>query len=320
MTTFSDRVRDHIRTWSAELPDRSFWPKFVYHFTDLQNAVSILQSDRLYSRKEAIKRNLVQVDSASRDVIAHTAPPHTRYARLYFRPRTPTQFRNEGIRTPDKIWAGAHCPVPVFLCFDTERVLTMVNTELSNGNMASGNVEYGPAAEMLGNIPFQYVFHNGSFTSDLRDTITFHRHAEVLVPDRLDLEPSLKLIVCRSPAERTTLLHLLSEAARHRWEKKVRIDYQTLFERKWTYVETVITIGADIELRFNQETSTPGPFAANLVYDEAGGGRRTWSGRMVAGRSPQRFTLERAQRGVATLTLDGHTAFSGPITFDDMPF
>lgn len=320
MTTWPERVRAHIDTWSGLLPGRAYWPKFVYHFTDLRNALSILASGRLYSRAEALRRGLAVVDSASPDVIAHTAPAHTRYARLYFRPRTPTQYRNEGIRTKNEIWGKAHCPVPVFLCFDAARVLTMESTELSDGNMGSGSVEHGPAPEMLHKIPFQHVFHNSAFTPDMAETIKFHRHAEVLVPDWLDLQPSLHWIVCRSPAERTTLLHLLAEPARALWEKKVRIDYQTLFERKWTFVENVTTIGTDIEFRFNQDTCTPGPFDGSLVYNEVEGGRRAWSGAMQAGRAPQRFALEDAQRGVVTLTLDGHIAFSGPVTLDDMPF
>jgi hypothetical protein len=71
MTTWPDRVQTHIETWSKKLSDRSFWPKFVYHFTDLQNALSILDSDRLYSRTEAMRRGLVKTDSASPDVIAN---------------------------------------------------------------------------------------------------------------------------------------------------------------------------------------------------------------------------------------------------------
>lgn len=320
MSTWPDQVRQHIETWSARLPGRNWWPSFVYHFTDLHNARSILASGKLHGRAEAIRLGLVQIDAASPDVIAHTARAHTEYARLYFRPRTPTQFRNEGIRTKTKIWSGAHCPVPVFLCFDAAQVLTMDSTELSDGNMASGRVEHGPAPEMLDRIPFHHVFHDGRFLPEEAETIKFHRHAEVLVPVALDLQPSLRMIVCRSPAERTTLLHLLPGPARRLWGPRVRIDYQALFERRWTFVESVTTIGAHIEFRFNPSTETPGPFGVGFLYQETEGGRRVWNGPMGPLSSTQRFDLAGARRGVATLTLDGCTAFSGPVTFDDTPF
>ncbi|MEZ4300621.1 MAG: DarT ssDNA thymidine ADP-ribosyltransferase family protein [Polyangiaceae bacterium] len=181
MTTWRDEVRAHIDTWSKRLRDRQFWPKFVYHFTDLRNALSILQAGRLHSREDALRLGLVRIDSASPDIIAHTAQAHV-------------------------------------------------------------------------------------------------------------------------------------------WEDKVRTDYQALFERRWVYVETVTTIDADIEFRFNQDASAYGPFDARFVYEESGGGKRIWRDQASAVPRLQRFSLEGARRGVATLTLDGHTAFAGPVTFDDTPF
>lgn len=41
---------------------------------------------------------------------------------LYFRPRTPTQFHNEGIRPPlQRGQSGAHCPVPIFFVLVVHR-------------------------------------------------------------------------------------------------------------------------------------------------------------------------------------------------------
>ncbi|MBK8259527.1 MAG: DUF4433 domain-containing protein [Polyangiaceae bacterium] len=313
-----------MTTWSKRLGSRDFWPKFVYHFTDLPNALSILESDKLCSRVEAQAQKLLKTDSACPAVIEGTDPDHTRYARLYFRPRTPTQYRNEGIRTRSQIWENAHCPMPVFFCFDTVEVLTMDGTELSNGNMGSPRVEHGAAIDMLSKIPFEYVFHDGGYSPEMRDLITFHRHAEILIPHSLTLLPSLKWIVCRSPAEQNTLLHLLPDAVRKKWQSKVRIDYRTLFERKWFYVNTVTTVGSDIEFRFNPDlkvdSSLIESFEAKLIYAESNGVRRTWKGQMQANKSHQRFAVEDARRGVVTLTLDGHIAFAGPVNFEDTPF
>lgn len=319
MTAWADRVQAHIDTWSKALPDRAWWPRFVYHFTEISNVVSILQEGTLYSRAGATRLNLVRTDVASPDVIAQTAPAHLQYARLYFRPRTPTQFRNEGIRPKGDLWGKAHCPVPVFLCFDAAHVLCLPDTEISNGNMASPHVAHGPVQDMLDRAPFADIFHDGPFSK--QDThITFHRCAEVLVPKALELAPSLKMIVCRSPAERTMLLHQLPEPVRSRWAPRVRIDYQALFERRWTFVETVGSIGTTVEFHLNPSSRAPGPFYVKVVYREGAGLTWTWEERVQSLISPLRVDLEGATRGVIRLTLDDRTAFSGPIIFEDIPF
>ena len=319
MKAWPDRVREHVETWRKRLPAHDWWPRFVYHFTDITNAVSILDEGKLYSRAEANRRGLLRTDVAAPDVIGQTAASYLEYVRLYFRPRTPTQFRNEGIRPRGDRWAGALCPVPVFLCFDTVHVLCRGDTELSDGNMASAHVQHAPAQEIFERIPFDHVFHDGPFSKQ-DGSITFHRCAEVLVPKVLGLAPSLKMIVCRSPAERTTLLHLLSEPARRRWAPVVRIDYQALFERRWTFVESIATTGTSIEFRFNPSTQTPGPFQVRFEYREAGSRPRIWTGHKDELNVSASFGVAGATHGEARLLLDDCMAFAGDITFEDAPF
>ena len=127
----------HIERWSARLGNLEWWPRYVYHFTDVHNAASIIQSGCLYSREEAVRRGLMRVDNASLEIIKQTRPEHLKYARLYFRPRTPTQYRNEGIRPISQRELGAHCPIPIYFCFDALTVLAQNDTEFSDGNMAS---------------------------------------------------------------------------------------------------------------------------------------------------------------------------------------
>lgn len=320
MNAWAELVREHIRRWSAALPDREWWPRYVFHFTDLHNAVSILRGGAVHSRAKASELGLLRTDAASQAVIAQTTPAHLQYVRLYFRPRTPTQFRNEGIRPVSQRWQGAHCPVPVFFCFDTLDLLTREDTEVSTGNMGSSHVQHGPAGEILRQIPFKHVFHDGRWAPDEADAIKFHRHAEVLVPGSLALHPALRMVACRSAAERTTLLHLLGVPFRARWERLVRLGYDGLFERKWTFVESVGTIGDAVEFRFNPSTLTPGPFQVGFVLQDRSGGAMTWSGQMSALSSAKQFQVKGATRGEATLELDGCTAFCGEVTFDDRPF
>jgi hypothetical protein len=275
-----DEIQRHIETWTTRLGLLGWWPRHVYHFTDVHNAVSIVQSECLYSRSEAVQRCLMKVDNASPEIIERTQPEHLKYVRLYFRPRTPTQFRNEGIRPIDqRKLGGAHCPIPVYFCFDALTVLAQDNTEFSNGNMGSTWAAHSSERDFFLSIPFHLVFHNRGFTPDRRDEIVFHRNAEVLVPNCLPLSPALKFIACRSAAERQTLLYLLPADLRRQWASRIRLGERGLFERKWTYVEEVVTVDDKVIFRFNPNTQTPGPFQVLFSYREASEGpERIWQG------------------------------------------
>ena len=44
MKPWADEIRRHIDAWSARLGSVGWWPRYVYHFTDVHNAASIVQS------------------------------------------------------------------------------------------------------------------------------------------------------------------------------------------------------------------------------------------------------------------------------------
>jgi hypothetical protein len=133
-----DQLLVHVQHWSASpVHTASSWlPKYLYHFADVQNAAQILQSGELLSRNEAVRRSVMKNDNASSQVISVTALRHMDHARLYFRPRTPTQYHNEGIRPLAARGLGAHCPVPIFLVFDLVETLCLDGMMFSNGNLA----------------------------------------------------------------------------------------------------------------------------------------------------------------------------------------
>jgi hypothetical protein len=80
----------------------------------------------------------MRCENASRKVIDGTDPAHLRFVRLYFRPKTPTQWHNEGIRAPsERTSLNAHCPIPVFFCFDLVGLLSEDNVWFSDGNIGS---------------------------------------------------------------------------------------------------------------------------------------------------------------------------------------
>src|SRR4051812_18287056 len=93
---------------------QKIWLKYSFHFTDVRNAAKILEQGVILSRARLESANADFVDIASSEVIQMTAGNVKDHVRLYFRPRTPTQFRMEGIRPRSEIWKQSHCPVPVF--------------------------------------------------------------------------------------------------------------------------------------------------------------------------------------------------------------
>ena len=320
MKPWKDKIESHIDYWSDQIPHLKWWPKFVYHFTSIQNALNILETGKLYSRRAVIQHGLMLTDNASPTVIAKTKTEHQDFVRLYFRPRTPTQYNNEGIRpSVDRPLGGAHCDVPIFFCFGAQNILSLDDANFSNGNMGSSQVKYGDTLDFFESIPFEYVFHNGKFSPELRDAIVFHRNAEILLPQQLDLE-HLKWLVCRSAAERQMFLYLLPIPLRRQWHHKIRLSEQGFFERKWTYIEEVVAVGEQIIFRFNPNTLTSGPFSFHFEYTESTTAKsRVWNGKSLAN-DVFRINIPNAVRGKVSLYLDGVLAFQDMILFKDIPF
>jgi hypothetical protein len=247
------------------------WMPYVYRFDDVQAVASILQAGAIYSRERCERLGLLQLDTANPDIIEHSPWAHG-YVRLYFRPMTPTQYRNEGIRRPaDRTSGGAHCPVPVFLVFDAVEILTQWGSEFTNGNWGTGRSNKGASADFLRSLPWESVYHYGVIRHpfDIAD-VTFRRNAEILIRNELELA-SLRAIVCRSGAERETLLYLLGDAAIE-WEGKIRLQRlgEKHFYQEWLYVTSVaLRTGTDLDVAFHPPRDSEGPFEIRIeVWDD----------------------------------------------------
>ena len=262
-----DKLDDLVGKYKRD--ERSWWPDFVFHYTALENAISILESGALYSREETVSRGRLSLDSANPSVLANTSDTYKSYVRLYFRPKTPTQYSNEGIRPRDAIVHDAHCPVPVFLLFNSRDILTRASTQFSSGSLAGyspGRV--GRKTSFFEKLPFNKIYHNSSFGENQKREIIVSRHAEVIVPGQLDLEP-LQFIWCRSEAEKETLISLFSETQRIQWADKVfHGKKHDLFFSRWSYVDQVTLDENGIKFGFNRSTTTPGPFDLKVVVED----------------------------------------------------
>jgi len=272
---------------------RAWWPDYLFRIDNITSAASILNDGKLLSRKRASEMGKMISDSASPGVIAHTSDIWKDYVRLYFRPRTPTQYHSEGIRPSHQYGLGACCPVPVFILFNSREIMTRDGALFSTGNLASSNAEVGDDAKFLRRIPFEDVYHNDSFGEEARGRIVFHRHAEVIYPRQLDLD-AVKGIYCRTSAERETLLALLTPTAANRWSNSIGLSSKlNLHYRWWTFLEEVDLAQGLVTLSFNPSSRTPGPFRIRVEM-ESRGATYSWSAESYMANRREEIGIERS--------------------------
>lgn len=211
----------------------AWWPKFAYHYTDITNAVSILNSGYLYSRENANHLGLMSNENASRQVIDVTRTEALSSARFYFRPLTPTQYYNEGYKHPKIRYSGdeyANIPVPVFLLFDLASVLRSDGVRFSERRQSGYGSPLLEGVEAFSRLNFDYIYSKGAKNfAEEKD----YRHAEILGPPAFPIEGSIRNILCRNEIEQTTLLNLLKEKNRKAYNKYkaiIKVCREDMFE------------------------------------------------------------------------------------------
>ena len=309
----------HVADWSRKLTpiNRAWVPKFAYHFTDVRNAASILTERLLRSRAAAGQANVMVNDNAAAGIISQTAPAHLKFARLYFRPRTATQWWNEGIRPPNNL--NAHCPVPVFLCFDLPTLLCRDDVQFSDGNMASHYTTHDSTTEFFDTIPWHDVYSFGPIYGNTKQ-VTARRQAEVLIPDALEVVPeTLRFVACRTAAERQTLINLITrEVDQEFWEPYVKIGIEDMFFRKWAFVQSVSF--TDDHITFNLHRGQwSGPLDIRFRHVSMfSGDARTWRGAwdeatLVINATPM-------EDGPIWLFIQNELAYHGYYETTDIPY
>ena len=297
-----------------------WWPDFLFHCTDVRNIVNILRTGEMLSRTQALSSEQLRVDIASPEVIAHTNDAWKDYVRLYFRPRTPTQYRNEGFRPVEQQTYHAQCPVPVYLLLDTVDVLSKAGVLFTDGSVANG-AQPTDNVDFFKSIPFETVYHDTWFDDQDRDRIVYHRHAEILAPKRIDAS-AIRFVCCRSQAEYETLLNLLPPGTRNQWVDKVRMRPNLdLFFRKWCFVTNVEMNRESALFRFSVG-DPPGPFKARAEFSETQTGRLlAWSSDDFVVQPTFRLGLpNRPQDYSVQLFLDEQLACSVRYQEEPLPF
>ncbi|CAF1605563.1 unnamed protein product [Didymodactylos carnosus] len=137
---------------------------YVYHYTHLENAVSILNEGKLKSRNSAEGQFK---NSAALNVIKSTDPSVKNYARFYFRPITPTQFCNENLGKNGSIERFGNdlmCPVPIFFKISLKDLANIPDLQwkISTGNMASYRSKSDNTLDIVKLFDFNGVYESPS--------------------------------------------------------------------------------------------------------------------------------------------------------------
>jgi hypothetical protein len=80
-----ERILQHIKyltnqSWLVD--SQKFWPKYLFHFTDIKNAKSILTEGDLFSRQRLIEMRKLDTDIASPGIIKTTPEKWKNHVRL----------------------------------------------------------------------------------------------------------------------------------------------------------------------------------------------------------------------------------------------
>jgi hypothetical protein len=230
-------------------PQIGWWPIYFYHFTDIHNAIGIIDSGLIYGRNKALEEHLMQSDNASQSVINVTSESVKDCARLYFRPLTPTQYHNEGYKPPHirKSDINANCPMPVFFFLDAAKTLRTDGVQFAEKGCAGHyGTDLESGEEEFAKLNFAKIFHNGSHESG--SDITQYRQSEVIRNGGLPIDSLVRGIVCRSIAEKQTLLYILAK------------NYPDKYRKYNKY----ITYKPELKVFYNN-----GIFIKNVRYHEA---------------------------------------------------
>lgn len=169
-----------------------WWLKFAFHYTDIRNAAQILCDGCLYSREQAQNLRKIVVSSGSREVLSATDTSILDSVRLYFRPKTPTQFYAEGVHSLATLacskFSDAHCPVPVFFLFDLAKVLTLPNSQFSDRGLGSHEYRLSNTMQELQALPWKQIYHNDRLNPEMAREIVARRNAEIVAMYLLPLK------------------------------------------------------------------------------------------------------------------------------------
>lgn len=94
--------------------------------------------------------------------------------------------------------------------FECQCNIGVSGTKFAEKGLSGRRHDIKSGVEEFEKLNFRKIYHDGYYTSEESD-IKEYRHSEVIHENGFPVEPFLKGILCRSEAERETLLFLLGQ-------------------------------------------------------------------------------------------------------------
>lgn len=256
------------------LKDRYQFDGF-HHYTDFGNFLSIMDMGKLLCRSKVKRMGLPFTDSADQDVIGQTATEVMDYVRFYYKEKTPTLFRNEGIK---RLNDDPHMPIPVLLLFD-EAIIEHPNVAFANGCGGSRRVNITTNVEEALAFDWSGIFERGPILTDEYQIMAYgrdvekeakirKRNAEFLVPEEIGVE-YIKQIVFRSEADRKRAILLLGDNPLYVVNKE-KFNSNQKMERNYLENYAIYMNGVQFEITL-QFHAKPQEYSHRLVLKDAHG-------------------------------------------------
>lgn len=302
----------------SSYPYRRNWPARLFRHEPLESALAVINSGLLKSRNGAAGH--IAHDVAPDDIIGANELAHD-YVRLYFRPRTPTQWNIEGIREPSDFYHGKHAPVLFMFLFNAKKILTTPGVMFSDGNMQSGASQTSDNDANFAALDFASIYHEGPIPADQRDHVRRSRCAEVLCANPLVLNGNLEAVICRSDAERRLLLNELGPNFDN--GDRVRVFKEPgIFNADFAFVESADLTEEGLLVRFHPPNRGAREGRVQVTITSASSNRlmKRWDQSLDLGKRWQfKADLEDGSYRIEILLRDC-LAFRAVATLDSAPF
>lgn len=176
-----------------------------HHYTDMTNFIKIMQKNKLYSREKADEEGFN--DAADQDVIGITDESVKNHVRFFYKEKTPTLYKNEGIKESN---SDPHMPLPVLLLFD-ENIIFHPYSVFANGGGGSSKTTFTMDADVAIKYNWESIFSRGELEEGPRKReIINNRNAEFLYPTEIETS-HLKKILFRAPADMKQAMSVLGK-------------------------------------------------------------------------------------------------------------
>lgn len=239
--TYADIIKNTQDSLDSSI---NWWAKFAFHFTDIKNAVKILELGKMYSRTKVNEKNIMKNDNASYSVISMTSPEVQDYVRFYFRPLTPTQYYNEGYKHPEIRYdqgLNANIPIPIFFMFDLNKLLEDPFTKFSENGEAGHGAPMLSGIDNFAKLAFGKIYGHGPM-QDVNEEKKY-RQAEILYPNSYDIDASLMYIVCRNKFEQSMLVSMLDKQNRKlllKYGNRIKVySSNNLFQKNGVFLNDI---------------------------------------------------------------------------------